>query len=325
MASGGFHDSSSHSGSFHSSGGGGSFGGGSFGGGGGGGSSGDYDGDPGDGVLVFAYLAVAVIGGILTFLMKVAQNEIPGLNLVNLVMFLVSSGFLIKSISEYHRTKALAFFKEYGPGKNLTYVWKGDSVSKIETDSKSWYGYNKCYYIAFYDKEFGDENAEKAYETMTSTPKIVWVSPFVWLVLSIVCLISTFFFYESVIPYFEHAIMTDFAFAFVDHLVFYFPAILCLLFAVGSFVLTKVKDNLLYECAVRVVEANKSALKKLEKEAAIRAKLSRKWYYNICPNCGASPSQVLKHCDHCGASLEVESFDSGIQVPVHRISLKEEE
>lgn len=323
MASGGFHDSGSHSGSFHSSGGGSSFSGGFSGGGGGGGSYGSYDGDPGDGVVLFAYLAAAVIGGIITFLMKVAHNEIPGLNLINLAMFLVSSGFLIKSISEYHRTKALAFFKEYGPGKNLTYIWKGDSVSKIETDSKSWYGYNKCYFIAFYDLDFGDENAKKAYETMTSTPKIVWVSPFVWLVLSIVCLISTFFFYESVIPFFEHAIMTDFAFAFVDHLVFYFPAILCLLFAVGSFVLTKVKDNLLYECAVRVVKDNKAAAEKLEKENAISAKLSNKWYYNICPNCGAYPSQVLKHCDHCGASLEVDSFENGTQSSVHKISLKE--
>lgn len=323
MASGGFHDSGSHSGSFHSSGGGSSFSGGSSGGGGGGGSYGSYDGDPGDGVVLFAYLAAAVIGGIITFLMKVAHNEIPGLNLINLAMFLVSSGFLIKSISEYHRTKALAFFKEYGPGKNLTYIWKGDSVSKIETDSKSWYGYNKCYFIAFYDLDFGDENAEKAYETMKSTPKIIWVSPFVWLVLSIICLVSTFFFYESVIPFFEHAIMTDFAFAFVDHLVFYFPAILCLLFAVGSFVLTKVKDNLLYECAVRVVKDNKAAAEKLEKENAISAKLSNKWYYNICPNCGAYPSQVLKHCDHCGASLEVDSFENGTQSPVHKISLKE--
>ena len=322
MASGGFHDSGSHSGSFHSSGGGSSFSGGSS-GGGGGGSYGSYDGDPGDAVVLFAYLAAAVIGGIITFLMKVAHNEIPGLNLINLAMFLVSSGFLIKSISEYHRTKALAFFKEYGPGKNLTYIWKGDSVSKIETDSKSWYGYNKCYFIAFYDLDFGDENAKKAYETMKSTPKIIWVSPFVWLVLSIVCLISTFFFYESVIPYFEHAIMTDFAFAFVDHLVFYFPAILCLLFAVGSFVLTKVKDNFLYECAVRVVKDNKAAAEKLEKENAISAKLSNKWYYNICPNCGAYPSQVLKHCDHCGASLEVDSFENGTQSSVHKISLKE--
>ena len=323
MASGGFHDSGSHSGSFHSSGGGSSFSGGSSGGGGGGGSYGSYDGDPGDAVVLFAYLAAAVIGGIITFLMKVAHNEIPGLNLINLAMFLVSSGFLIKSISEYHRTKALAFFKEYGPGKNLTYVWKGDSVSKIETDSKSWYGYNKCYFIAFYDLDFGDENAKKAYETMKSTPKIIWVSPTVWLVLSIICLVSTFFFYESIIPFFEHAIMTDFAFAFVDHLVFYFPAILCLLFAVGSFVLTKVKDNFLYECAVRVVKDNKAAAEKLEKENAISAKLSNKWYYNICPNCGAYPSQVLKHCDHCGASLEVDSFENGTQSSVHKISLKE--
>ena len=320
MASGEFHDSGSHSGSFHSSGGGSSFSGGSS---GGGGSYGSYDGDPGDAVVLFAYLAAAVIGGIITFLMKVAHNEIPGLNLINLAMFLVSSVFLIKSISEYHRTKALAFFKEYGPGKNLTYVWKGDSVSKIETDSKSWYGYNKCYFIAFYDLDFGDENAKKAYETMKSTPKIIWVSPTVWLVLSIICLVSTFFFYESIIPFFEHAIMTDFAFAFVDHLVFYFPAILCLLFAVGSFVLTKVKDNFLYECAVRVVKDNKAAAEKLEKENAISAKLSNKWYYNICPNCGAYPSQVLKHCDHCGASLEVDSFENGTQSSVHKISLKE--
>ena len=68
---------------------------------------------------------------------------------------------------------------------------------------------------------------------------------------------------------------------------------------------------------------NKAAAEKLEKENAISAKLSNKWYYNICPNCGAYPSQVLKHCDHCGASLEVDSFENGTQSSVHKISLKE--
>ena len=71
------------------------------------------------------------------------------------------------------------------------------------------------------------------------------------------------------------------------------------------------------------VKDNKAAAEKLEKENAISAKLSNKWYYNICPNCGAYPSQVLKHCDHCGASLEVDSFENGTQSSVHKISLKE--
>lgn len=331
MASGGFHDSGSHSGSFHSSGGGSSSGGGGSYGGGGGGSygGGSYGGgDYGDGSgvgVVLAYLVTLVFGGIVTFLIKVANREIPGLDIINLIMFVVSSVFLIKSIGEYDRIKALKFFKEHGPVKNTSYIWKGDSVSKAGTDSKSWYGYNKCYFIAFYDHDFGDENAKKAYETMTRTPKFIWVSPFVWTVCSVICLISTFFFYEAVIPIFERAIMTDFAFAFFDHLVFYFPAILCLIFAVGSFVLVKVKDNLLYKCAVRVVEDNNSASDRLEKENEISAKLSKKWYHNICPNCGATPSLALKHCDHCGASLEVPSFESGIHTSVHKISVNEDD
>ena len=40
--------------------------------------------------------------------------------------------------------------------------------------------------------------------------------------------VSSFFFYELVIPIFEQATMTDQAFAFIDEFVFYFPAGLCL-------------------------------------------------------------------------------------------------
>lgn len=325
MASGSFHDSGSHSGSFHSSGGGGSFGGGgsSFGGGGGGGSysGGSYsDGDGDDAVVIFCYLAMVVIGAIFTFFVKLFQNEIPGLNVVNFIMFLVSGGFLIKSLSEYRRTKALSDYKYPGMGKSLSYIWKGDSVSKTETDTKSWYGYNKCYFLAFYDSDFGDENVNKAFETMKSTPKILWISPYWWLTFSIICFISTFFFYETVIPFFEHAIMTDFAFAFFDVLVFYLPALLSLAFSIGSFVIAKVKDNLMYECTVRAVNDNKASINKLIKESEIDTKLSSKWYYNICPNCGASPSLKLRNCDSCGSSLEVD-FSSGITPPaVHRIS-----
>ena len=73
--------------------------------------------------------------------------------------------------------------------------------------------------MSFTDNEFGPENARKVKETMTRTPRIIWMNSFVWLVIGVISFFNTFWFYEMVIPYFEQATMTDEAFAFMDELI----------------------------------------------------------------------------------------------------------
>ena len=119
--------------------------------------------------------------------------------------------------------------------------------------------------------------------------------------------------------------MTDEAFAFMDDFIFYLPSILTLLCAVTGLIMVKVKDKLLYKCAYRIVHDNIAAEERMKTESIIASKLSSKWYYNRCPNCGAEASKALRICTHCGASLEVKSFEDGISGAIHRISKEDEE
>ena len=82
------------------------------------------------------------------------------------------------------------------------------------------------------EEEYGVENVKAVIKTVKRTPGIIWVSPAVWFVLSLICAISNIFFYELVIPFFERAYMTDAAFAFFDVMVLILPSVLALTFAV---------------------------------------------------------------------------------------------
>ena len=337
MGHGSHHGGSFHSGGHHSSGG---FGGGGFSGGGGGfsGGGGGYHGSSYHGGSFggggysggsFNIIIDAIIGGIVLiyfFLKWVAEGVIPGLNLVNLGMFCLSIFFYYLGIREYDRTSVLKEFKrDYVPSPGGR-VWKGSYSSFGCMGNKStWVSkYGNDYGLSFFDREFGEENAKKVKETYDRTPRIVWVSSITWLIIGIISFISTFFFYESIIPFFERMVMSDEAFAFIDDLIFYLPAIVTLLCSVASFVLGKVKDEILYKCAVRAVNDNMAVSEQQKTEEFITSELSKKWYYNQCPNCGASASHALKICTHCGSSLEVKSFDNGNPGSVHRINIKDE-
>lgn len=331
MARGGFHGGGFHSGGHHS--GGGFRGGGShFSGGGhysggshysgvryGGGSSGGGD----DGVLLITYLLVGAVVLILYFLSAIAEGAVPGLNLVNLGMFVLSGFLFYFSLRDFERTADLKKLKRIkAPNPYVTgRVWNGSTLAYKKSDKRSWVGkYNYEYQISFYDPDFGTENAIKVKETMTRTPKILWMNLRVWLFFGIVFGLSTFFFYETVIPYFENMIMTDMAFEFIDDLVFYLPAILTLLCSIATMIISKVRDRILYKCAERIVNDNTSAKERSKTESYITSQLSKKWYYNFCPNCGAVASHALRSCSSCGSSLEVKSFDTGEPGAVHRIT-----
>ena len=323
---GGFHGGGHHFGGFHGGGFGGSYHGGGYHGGGGYYSGGD---DDDFGLLAYKIRGVIVGGVVLCFfIVRVAEGNFPGLDLINLGMFAFSILLFVLGLKQYKRTSALYKLNGQPVSEKEFQVWHADYQNygpASISDKVSWFGkYEKKYRIAFYDRDFGYENIRKVRELMQRTPWIVWMNSFVWLVIGIICTISNFFFYESVIPVFENMIMTDEAFAFIDDFVFYLPAGLTLLCALSCFVLVKVRDSLLYKCAVRIVEDNNAAYEKMKTENFIAARLSTKWYYNNCPNCGADAKTGMRFCNHCGTSLEVKDISKEPVSSVHRISAEAE-
>ena len=327
MASGSFHGGSSHSGSFHSSGGGGFSGGGYSGGGyhsSGGYHYGGGHGGGGDGSFTFWVFAWGPI--ILVFIATFGENVVLGYNAVNVLIYWISSIVLYIVWRQYERTEVLREIKRDCHHRVLGYVWHGSQdKNTVESDQKSWAGEYNSYRIVFHDKEFGPENVLKVRALMDRTPGILWVTHKLWIAIGVLSILSSIYFYEGIIPLFENAIMSDEAFAFFDALVFYLPSIICALSALTSLIIMCVKDNLLYECAVRIVNDNKLAEKRIRTETMIANELSEKWYYNICPNCGAKADISNRFCNSCGSSLEVRAFTGGSYSGFHRVSMKEEE
>ena len=133
--------------------------------------------------------------------------------------------FYVLGLKGYKRTADLYHLKSFD-GINKIQVWNAEFTEygpSSVSDKVSWAGkYDNRYRIAFFDRDFGAENVKKVRELMNRTPWIVWMNSYVWIVIGIISAISSFFFYEMVIPVFENMIMTDEAFAFIDDFVFYF-------------------------------------------------------------------------------------------------------
>lgn len=356
MASGGFHGGGFHSGGhhsggggfhssgggFHSSGGGFHSSGGGFHSSGGGGfhssSGGRYsgggffsDGDnyENDGyvfqnmftMFVMAVIvAVAVIGFLFSL---IASNSIPGLNFINLGIFCASLVIYFMALKETGRTSDIYCFDYIDLNKvgGRVYKVKGYRPADAIGDKRTWASKNGSQYsISFFDREFGVENANKVYEAKQRTPKIVWMKTKVWGILMLISFIVNFFFYEAVIDVFENMIMTDIAFFFIDEFVFYFMSVLTLLFSIAALVCINARDKILHECALRIVEDNMAFEERNKTEQFINSQLSKKWYYNNCPNCGAVANKTLTYCLNCGTSLEVPSFLDTEPYSVHRVS-----
>lgn len=322
---GGFHGGGHHGGGFHGGGFGGSYHGGGY---HGGGYHGGSDGDNGFDSPFLIIRGIFIVGALLFYFCdQVAEGNIPGSNLIIIGIFAAAVVFFVLGLKEYKRTADLYQLKKAN-GINKLQVWKADFTEYAPnsvSDKLSWAGkYEKKYRIAFHDRDFGEENIKKVREMMDRTPKIVWMNSYVWLGIGIVSAFSNLFFYELVIPIFENMIMTDEAFAFIDEFVFYFPAGFTLLCAISCFAMMKVKDNLLYKCAMRIVEDNNAAYEKMKTENFIAKTLSNKWYYNNCPNCGVDAKKNMRICTHCGTSLEVKDIGKEPVSSVHRISAEAE-
>ena len=330
MARGGHHGGGFHSGGHHS--GGGHFGGGHFGGGGhySGGhySGGHYSGGSGSGggfsaggsgcavvIICIIFYGLNIIGN---FLSALTDGDIPGLNLINLIIFIVAGFLFIPSFMQADRTIALVDLRE--SGSSSSFVTSDTYTGERKGSQKTWAGINdKSYRITFAGKEEGLKNCTEVLQTMKGTPRIIWIRPLTWVIIFIVICFVNSFYYESIIPIFENMIMSDFAFAFFDELTFYLPSVLALGCPILSLVFVKVRDNILYECAARLASEIDTEEKKNETESFIKAELSKKWYHVICPNCGAKASASLKTCINCGSSLEVMEGDKNLN-SIRRIS-----
>ncbi len=328
MARGGHHGGGFHGGGHHFSGGGfhggGGFGGGSYHGGsyhGGGGYA-----DEGEDLIVkFIFVVIVAVA---YFAYAVAIGNVPGMNLINLGMFAVSVLFYFLALKAFGRQEGIYHLHQTSIFPKLQ-VWKADyknyAPAGTVSDKVSWAEKSGSKYrIAFYDRDFGEENIRKVNELIKRTPKIIWMSSVVWLIVGIFFACATPVFYEFLIPYFETREMTDEAFAFVDELIFYLPAGITLLSALSCYILMVVRDNLLHKCALRIVEDNNAAFERMKTEEFIVSTLSSKWYYNNCPNCGAAAENDMLYCNHCGTSLEVEDKDKANISAVHLISSEAE-
>ena len=335
MSTGDFHGGDTHSGSFHDSGGGDFFGSDFFGGGdfiGFGGGSDYYDSysdpygrPPSVGGKIVSAVPFAMMGTFIITLvsLKIFSSSFSSINIINLCLFCAGIVLLCFGMKDYARTSALGSIRRGKIPKYNGDVRHGRPTDDALCDGRSWAVEDKnCYLISFFDSDFGTDNAEKVYDTMKRTPGIIWMNLFVWAGAVIAFVISHIFCYELIIPYFERAVMSDQAFAFIDALTFYLPSILVLLCGAACFFIVRVRDNILHKCAIRIVKDNEAVEERKEAEDYIAGQLGKKWYYNNCPNCGAHAEETQSACTVCGSSLEVLSFNDSYPGAVHRLASK---
>ena len=320
MASGGHHGGGFHSGGHHSGGGFHSSGyhsGGSFHSGGGfhssgssysGGYHGSYSSGGGD-VWVNLGVQLGTLGFVLICFFYANLDEIPGYDALNTTMFLAAGVIFAIAVKANCNLSGISYFwgKECPYYTGCFYYAPDGSRPYNATGSKSTWAsnFNNEFAISFYNNETKDMNLKAVHEAVRRTPVIVWWSPAVWVIFSIILVVVNFGFYEAVIPTFENMVMTDEAFGFIDNFIFYLPASLALLSSIACLVFRRLSFKILHECAKRIAQDNKAAEERRNTIGAIESVVSRKWYFNECPNCGAFPPTSLRSCPHCGTSLEV--------------------
>ena len=97
----------------------------------------------------------------------------------------------------------------------------------------------------------------------------------------------------------------DEAFAFFDEFIFYLPSVLALACPILSIIFVKIRDKVLYQCAYRICSNMDAEEERSATQTFIESQLSKKWYYKICPNCGA-PVKGLGDltCSYCGSNVK---------------------
>ncbi len=252
MASGGFHGGSTHSGGFHSSGGGGSRGGG----------SGGYDsfdgGGPEEGLMMAGLIVLAITLYIFSHIQK---GTIPGINLPTFSIYVITGFAFIPSIKSHKRFSALERVR-------LKYVVHSDRIIGTEFISpvrrgtkETWVGKeDKNYRISFREERFGDKNLKRVKEFMSKRPVIFMLWPKVFLVISIILFLSSPFIVSGV----KYSLVPKpISVKRIDEIVYYvsfIPAGLAFLCPILSSIFVKIRENLLYTCAFKIVDENEKEL-----------------------------------------------------------------
>lgn len=258
----------------------------------------------------FIYLVAGVFAGVITVL-----------NWINLGFFTIGIVFLILGLKDYSRTQAIASIRKGKMPKNIGLVWKGKGSVDAIGDSKSWAETDRvCYQISFFDRDFGTDNAEKVYDVVKNTSGIIWINPFIWLIISAVCGAVHIAFFELVVPYYAAKGISFQILKTVSAISFYLPSILVSVCGIICFLNVRIRDSILYKCALRIAEENTSELDRRDAEIFIENEMSMKWFHNKCPNCGAEADYSKLVCTQCGSSLEVSSADYGSAGSIHRLS-----
>lgn len=273
-------------------------------------------------IFIVLFPAISIIAFFVA--LDLLHQAFTGYNIITTIIFFIAFLMFIPSSRERKRFSALRSLKKSDSFSGSVWRIREYSDDRVGNDT-TWYGKKeKDYCIAFYDKEFGSKNAAAVRETMGRTSRIIWVSTETWMIFAGICVVINIFLYELVVPLLMRSYMAIKARDFFVVLIFILPSVLALIFAVLNFVYVRIRDKLLYECAVRAVNDNKAEEQKRRFERNIDRNLSKKWYYNNCPNCGAEASYSLKSCSHCGTSLEVKSFEGGAAGAIHRLKEAEE-
>lgn len=308
--SGSHHDGGSHSGSHHSGGGGG-FSGGSGGFGGGhysGGGFGSVDGEDGNYVSFeeFIQTVVLYVTIVLSFVGIGLANKIIGYNMLS--MALVCASFIIYLVFTFDKCdySSLQRLKNFPRPGNCRPVYNRVSPEGLEddikTDGQSWYS-KKKFFIDFDERETKEENIKTVYDALLTWPGILKLTKWHFFFFSLAWALIALFFYEMIIPIFEHATMSDEAFNFIDDLIFYLPSVIALLSAITYIIVEKVRTNLLHKLCVKIVDNNISMKKIKKDEKTIETIKKTKWYFNQCPNCATESTGAV--CLNCGSSLEI--------------------
>ena len=235
--------------------------------------------------------------------LSIYNGDIPGLNVINITVFFLAAFLFIPSLLQTDRTMALTDLLRHGTSD--LYILSRKFEGNRSGSNYTWAGTNtKSYRIEFGGTEQGLKNGEEVIKTMKSTPRIIWIRPGTWSVIYVAIFLLNFFFYVNVMPFFKNLDTHSTEYIVIEYIIFYLPSLLALICPVLSIIFVKVRDNILYECAVRLSN---------EILADLNTKnIPGKWYHNVCPECGTKCSSSIKTCTSCGSPLEVKEECSNL-------------
>ena len=233
----------------------------------------------------------------------ICNREFPGLDPINATVYLLGGILLIPSYIQAPRTYALSEIRRYGASEMPVFSRK--YTNKRTGSNFTWAGVDeKSFRIAFSASEQGTKNGQEVLKVMKSKPWIIWLQPGVWLAISSAILILNIFLDNAVSSLFA-GMGAGTEIAVLREIVFYTPCVLAFACPILSFIFVIVRDNILYECAMKLAN-------EIEADLIAKAGSPMKCYRNVCPNCGAVSTSSLKRCNSCGTSLEVLDSTVGL-------------